>query len=116
MYWALYRSLTTFSRYKPLGFEVRTAVCTKIAVFWVVAPCSVVEVYQRFRYKPVLDSVMNRFYCICKKTSHIVMQTFIPVHPQCPYNAMPPPPLKHYELLILLPSQGLGPLGPFRDS
>jgi hypothetical protein len=31
-------------------FEVHTAVSTKMAVFWVVAPCSVVEVYQRFRY------------------------------------------------------------------
>jgi hypothetical protein len=27
------------------GFEVLTAVSTKIAVFWVVEPCSLVEVY-----------------------------------------------------------------------
>jgi hypothetical protein len=32
-----------------VGFEVVTAVRTKMAVFRVVAPCSVVEVYQRFR-------------------------------------------------------------------
>jgi hypothetical protein len=32
-----------------LGFEVLMAVNTKMAVFWVVAPCSLVEVYQRFR-------------------------------------------------------------------
>jgi hypothetical protein len=32
-----------------LGFEVLTAVSTKMAVFWVVAPSSLVEVYQRFR-------------------------------------------------------------------
>jgi hypothetical protein len=31
-----------------VGFEVLAAVCTKMAVFWVVAPCSLVEVYQRF--------------------------------------------------------------------
>jgi hypothetical protein len=31
-----------------LGFEVLTAVSMKIAVFWVVAPCSLVEVYQRY--------------------------------------------------------------------
>jgi hypothetical protein len=31
------------------GFDVLTAVSTKMAVFWVVAPCSLVEVYQRFR-------------------------------------------------------------------
>jgi hypothetical protein len=32
-----------------VGFEVLTAVSTKMAVFWVVAPCSLVEVYHRFR-------------------------------------------------------------------
>jgi hypothetical protein len=30
-------------------FEVLTAASMKMAVFWVVAPCSLVEVYQRFR-------------------------------------------------------------------
>jgi hypothetical protein len=34
---------------KFVGFEVLTAVSTKMAIFWVVAPCSLVEVYQRFR-------------------------------------------------------------------
>jgi hypothetical protein len=32
-----------------VGFEVLTAVSMKMAVLWVVAPCSLVEVYQRFR-------------------------------------------------------------------
>jgi hypothetical protein len=32
-----------------VGFEVLTTVSMKMAVFWVVAPCSLVEVYQRFR-------------------------------------------------------------------
>jgi hypothetical protein len=32
-----------------VGFEVLTAMSTKMVVFWVVAPCSLVEVYQRFR-------------------------------------------------------------------
>jgi hypothetical protein len=32
-----------------VGFEVLTAVSTKMAVFWVVGPCNLVEVYQRFR-------------------------------------------------------------------
>jgi hypothetical protein len=32
-----------------VGFEVLTAASTKMAAFWVVAPCSLVEVYQRFR-------------------------------------------------------------------
>jgi hypothetical protein len=38
-----------------VGFEVLTAVSMKIAVFWVVAPCSLVEVYQRFRGDDRLD-------------------------------------------------------------
>jgi hypothetical protein len=32
-----------------LGFEVLTAVSTKTAVFWVVAPCSLVEVLPTFQ-------------------------------------------------------------------
>jgi hypothetical protein len=32
-----------------VGFEVLMAVSTKMAVFWIVAPCSLVEVYHRFR-------------------------------------------------------------------
>jgi hypothetical protein len=32
-----------------VGFELLTAVSTKMAVFWVVAPCSLVEVYQPHR-------------------------------------------------------------------
>jgi hypothetical protein len=30
---------------EDVGFEVLTAVSMEIAVFWVVAPCSLVEVY-----------------------------------------------------------------------
>jgi hypothetical protein len=32
-----------------VGFKVLTAVSTKMAVFWFVAPCSLVEIYRRFR-------------------------------------------------------------------
>jgi hypothetical protein len=32
-----------------VGFEVLMAVGTKMAVFWVLVPCSLVEIYQRFR-------------------------------------------------------------------
>jgi hypothetical protein len=32
-----------------VGFEVLTAVSTKMAFFWVLTPCSLAEVYQRFR-------------------------------------------------------------------
>jgi hypothetical protein len=33
--------------YDSIGFEVLTVVSMKMALFWVVAPCSLVEVYQR---------------------------------------------------------------------
>jgi hypothetical protein len=42
-------SLGTLNSNYRVGFEVLTAVSTKMAVFWIVAPCSLVEVYQRFR-------------------------------------------------------------------
>jgi hypothetical protein len=32
-----------------VGFEVLTSASMKMAVFWVVAPCTLVEVYRRFR-------------------------------------------------------------------
>jgi hypothetical protein len=32
-----------------IGFEVHTAASKKIAVFWVVVPCSLIEVYRRLR-------------------------------------------------------------------
>jgi hypothetical protein len=35
--------------YRIVGFEVFMAVGMKMAVFWVLAPCSLVEIYQRFR-------------------------------------------------------------------
>jgi hypothetical protein len=39
---------STFMKSFLIGFEVFTAASTKMAVFWVVAPCSLVEVHQRF--------------------------------------------------------------------
>jgi hypothetical protein len=38
-----------YTCYYLVGFEVLTAVSAKMAVFWVVSPLSLVEVYQRFR-------------------------------------------------------------------
>jgi hypothetical protein len=32
-----------------VGFEVLMVASMKVAVFWVIAPCSLVEIYQRFR-------------------------------------------------------------------
>jgi hypothetical protein len=43
------RSLRLIKLFCQVGFEVLTAVSTKMAVFWVTAQCSLVEVYQRFR-------------------------------------------------------------------
>jgi hypothetical protein len=44
------------------GFEVLTAVSTKMAVFWIVAPCSLVEVYQHFSEKLVNFYQTRRHY------------------------------------------------------
>jgi hypothetical protein len=45
-----------------LGFEVLTAVSMKMAVFWVVAPCSLVEIYQTTRRYNPEDSHFRRYY------------------------------------------------------
>jgi hypothetical protein len=45
-----------------VGFEVLTAVSTKTAVFWVVAPCSLLEVYQRFKGPCCLHHQGDDFY------------------------------------------------------
>jgi hypothetical protein len=37
------------SKNEIVGFKVLTAVSKKMAVFWVIAPCSLVEIYLRFR-------------------------------------------------------------------
>jgi hypothetical protein len=43
------KNLAILSVENSVGFEVLTVVRTKMAVYWVVAPCSLVEVYQCFR-------------------------------------------------------------------
>jgi hypothetical protein len=42
----------------------------KIAVFWVVAPCSLVEVYQRFRGPCCLHDQMAIFILTAVRTSN----------------------------------------------
>jgi hypothetical protein len=39
----------SFVNREPVRFQVLTVVNMKMAVFWVVAPCSLVEVYHHFR-------------------------------------------------------------------
>jgi hypothetical protein len=48
-YQTSWRNIPEDSHLHNLGFEVLTPENTKMAVLWVVAPCSLVEVYQRFR-------------------------------------------------------------------
>jgi hypothetical protein len=56
-----------------LGFEVLTAVSTKMAVFWVVAPCSLVDVYQCFRGPCCLNhqdkTLVNIYHTTTQKTA-----------------------------------------------
>jgi hypothetical protein len=44
--------------YIHVGFEVLMAVCVKMAVFWVVALSSLIEVYQCFRGTRLLIALM----------------------------------------------------------
>jgi hypothetical protein len=41
--------LRKYHTMKMLGFEVVTAVSTNMAVLWFVTPCSLIDIYQRFR-------------------------------------------------------------------
>jgi hypothetical protein len=44
---SLIKLMNVVNKISAAGFEVLTALSTKMTVFWVVAPCSLVEVYQR---------------------------------------------------------------------
>jgi hypothetical protein len=47
--WRVSYLVACISCFHSVGSDVLTALSTKMAVFWVVAPCSLVEVYQCFR-------------------------------------------------------------------
>jgi hypothetical protein len=50
-----------------VGFEILTAVSMKMAVFWVVAPCSLVEVYQiTWSYNPEDSHLHWHFISVAK--------------------------------------------------
>jgi hypothetical protein len=65
-------------------FEVLTAVSTKMAVFGVVAPCSLVEVYHRFRGPCSLHHQGDEYsYCIYNTYNSILRTiSFITFHTQ----------------------------------
>jgi hypothetical protein len=44
-----FSTVSDFTISPVVGLEVLTAASMQMAVFWIVAPCSLVEVYQRFR-------------------------------------------------------------------
>jgi hypothetical protein len=66
-----------YKRIQKVGFELLTAVSTKMAVFWVVAPCSLVEVYQRFGGPCCLhhqgETLVN-FYQTTRQTSIFIQK------------------------------------------
>jgi hypothetical protein len=65
------RSFYNHTKYL-VGFEVFTAVSMKMAVFWVVAPYSLVEFYQRFRGPCCLHHQGDDSYKILGKESFYV--------------------------------------------
>jgi hypothetical protein len=68
---------------QSVGFEVLTAVNTKMAVFWIAVPCSLVEVYQRFRGPCCLhhhgsktsEKLVNFYHTTTQKTAVLDLQT-----------------------------------------
>jgi hypothetical protein len=58
-----------------VGFEVLTAVSTKMAVFWVVALCNLVEVYQRFR-GPCDEAMMEALMMKAARTSETLVNFY----------------------------------------
>jgi hypothetical protein len=60
-----------------MRFEVVTAVRIKMAVFWVVEPCSLVEVYRRFRDVPTsgLIALMMEAASTCETSVNFYQTT-----------------------------------------
>jgi hypothetical protein len=93
-----------------VGFEVLMAVSTKMAVFWVVVLCNLVEVYQRIRgpccllhhqgnlmmeaasTSEMLVSFYHTTWCYNPEDSHLLSNLFPPVHKVNPHSPPPPPP------------------------
>jgi hypothetical protein len=53
-----YRGNNFLELHRIEGFAVLTAASMNMAVFWVVAPCSLVEIYRRFRGGRLLSASM----------------------------------------------------------
>jgi hypothetical protein len=58
-----------------LRFQVLTAASMKMAVFWVVAPCSLVEVYRRFRGACCLIDLMIKTVSIYETSVNFYQTT-----------------------------------------
>jgi hypothetical protein len=70
-------SISTNKVYKIwVRFQVLTAASMKTAVFWVVAPCSLVEVYRRFRGACCLHH-QGRLHCATTQKTAIFIQNMI---------------------------------------
>jgi hypothetical protein len=54
-----------------MRFEVLTAASMKMAVFGVVAPCSLVEVYQTTRRNNPEDSHLIHYFFVCGKPANL---------------------------------------------
>jgi hypothetical protein len=54
-----------------IGFEILTVVGMKMAVFWVVAPCSLVEIYQFTRSSEMLVNFYQTAWRYNPEHSHL---------------------------------------------
>jgi hypothetical protein len=73
-----YKLFSCVNNSTPVGFEVFTAVSMEMAVFWVVAPCSLVELYQFFQ-RSLLPPSSGRFAqttrCYNPEDNHLQFNT-----------------------------------------
>jgi hypothetical protein len=78
-----------------VGFEVLTAMSMKIVVFWVVAPCSLEEVYHRFRGPCCLHHQGDALMMEAARTSETLVNFYQTTRRYNPENSHP----RDYKLL-----------------
>jgi hypothetical protein len=66
--------------YSLVGFEVLTAVSKKMAVIWVVAPCSLVEVYQILKFRNIFNRRRNITHAYSRCAQSQCCSLMFPIH------------------------------------
>jgi hypothetical protein len=93
------------SLHNSVGTEVLTAVRKNMALFWVVAPCSLVDVYQRFRGPCSLHHQSEQYVIAliieAARTSETLVNFYQITHRYNPEDSHLPSFLRHYTVATL---------------